>query len=89
MYLPERIKLLPVRDGELPCLVLVDAVVQHSALMQQAQGIGPVIVPGPDPRRQEESVTPNPDPTPGRKSAPAGCWPPCPHLRLKGFAHHA
>lgn len=88
VYLPERIKLLPIRDGELPCLVLVDAVVQHSALMQQAQGVGPVVVPGPDPGRQEEPVTP--EPTPGRNSAPGllpatapppqnqGLCPPCP-----------
>lgn len=32
-YLPERVKLLAIRDGELPCLVLVNAVVQHFALM--------------------------------------------------------
>lgn len=58
--------------------------------MQQAQGVGPVVVPGPDPGRQEEPVTPDPDPTPGRKSAPGrlpatapppqaqGLCPPCP-----------
>lgn len=51
-YLPECVEILPARDGELPRFVLVDAVVQHLALMQEAQGVGP-IVPGPDPGREK------------------------------------
>lgn len=52
MYLPESVEILPARDGELPRLVLVDAVVQHLALVQQAQGVGPVVL-GPDPGREK------------------------------------
>lgn len=33
VYLPECVKLLAIWDGELPRLVLIDAVVQHFALM--------------------------------------------------------
>lgn len=58
VYLPERVELLAVGDGELARLVLVDAVVEDLALVQQAQGVGPVVVPGPDPGRQEGPVTP-------------------------------
>lgn len=52
MYLPEGVEVLPAGDGKLPSFVLIDAVVQHLPLMQQAQGIRP-IVPGPDPGREE------------------------------------
>ena len=52
VYLPECVEILPTRDGELPRFVLIDAVVQHLPLVQQAQGIRPV-VPGPDPGREE------------------------------------
>ena len=52
MYLPECVEILPARDGELPCFVLVDAVVQHLALVQQAQGVGSVVL-GPDPGREK------------------------------------
>lgn len=50
-YLPERVELLPVGDGQLARLVFVDPVVKHFPLMQHAQGVRPVVVPVPDPAR--------------------------------------
>lgn len=51
-HLPEGVKLLPLRDGELPSLVPVDAIVQHLPLMQQAQRVGATVISGPDPERE-------------------------------------
>lgn len=54
-YLPEGVKLLPLRDGELPSLVPVNSIVQHLPFVQQAQRIGAAVVSGPDPGRESTS----------------------------------
>lgn len=58
VYLPERVELLPLGDGELPGLVLVDAIVKHPPLVQQAQGVGAIVVSGPDPAREDAGSPP-------------------------------
>ena len=70
-YLPERVELLSLGDGELPCLVFVDAIVQHLPFVQQAQGVGAIVVSGSDPRREDGTASspgpPVPRWDPGRK----------------------
>lgn len=88
VYLPERVELLSVRDGQLPRFVLIDSVVQHFPLVQQAQGVRPVVVPGPDPGRQETVHHPRPTVPVGRRAL-GGHLQQYPHLGVKGSAPHA
>lgn len=60
-HLPEGVELLPLGDGELPCLVLVDAIMQNFPFMQQAQRVGAIVVSGPDPGERTDRITPYSD----------------------------
>lgn len=60
-HLPEGVELLPLGDGELPCLVLVDAIMQNFPFMQQAQCVGAIVVSGPDPGERTDRITPYSD----------------------------
>lgn len=60
-HLPEGVELLPLGDGELPCLVPVDAIMQNFPFMQQAQRVGAIVVSGPDPGERTDRITPYSD----------------------------
>lgn len=60
-HLPEGVELLPLGDGELPCLVLVDAIMQNFPFVQQAQRVGAIVVSGPDPGERTDRITPYSD----------------------------
>ncbi|KAL0606894.1 hypothetical protein AAY473_023495 [Plecturocebus cupreus] len=56
-YLPQCVELFPLWDGELPRLVFVNAIVQHLPFMQQAQGVGAIVVSGSDPGREDGAAS--------------------------------
>lgn len=57
-YLPERVKLGPLRNTVFARLVLADKVVVHSFPIDQGQCISALLLPGPQPGMGKEEISP-------------------------------